>query len=550
MKIKLFLFYSIIKIDSSKSPHSISLTATTCKQTNMATQHSTECSICAESFTKRRKIIICPSCDYTSCDSCVKRYIIERKNWECMQCHITWSREFLIKSFPTSFVNANLKKMQAEILFEDEKMQFPETMPDVEEYQQYTSLIDKLPKIEEKILKYCIKIQNLNKKLENLRMQKRICEYLEENKTNPIIALDSIRNEERQAIINRQMPVPVPVPIKVKPKPLIPCSFEFCNSYLSGTGQCPGCSNWSCKTCLEFIGKEAEMGHICKEENIQSAKFIRKDTKPCPKCHAFIHKINGCNQMYCTHCNTKFGWRSGEIQTTGLFHNPHYYKAIENGTLTLRPENVENVVCGGFPGTYSFLRKLANIYGSIIVPDLCVEKNFCGSVVNDGRVLPFDGRSYMKNEGKLTYKHHIGKILRCCNHNEAIVVTKLQQALEIEVDNKDLRMAYLLNQIDDKKMCATLVKRQTARQKIRMSLDIIETFQAVCKDLLNNVDTLENTYHRDQGIKIYNQLREIRDYCNNEFMKLKTNYNMTTFYIEQKFKIVKMSTQDYNHLKK
>ena len=32
--------------------------------------------------------------------------------------------------------------------------------------------------------------------------------------------------------------------------------------------------------------------HTCNEANIETAKFIKKTTKPCPKCGERIHKID------------------------------------------------------------------------------------------------------------------------------------------------------------------------------------------------------------------------------------------------------------------
>lgn len=49
------------------------------------------------------------------------------------------------------------------------------------------------------------------------------------------------------------------------------------------------------------------------EEIISQRKnlfFMQKCTKPCPneKCNSSISKIDGCNKMLCTRCDTKFCW--------------------------------------------------------------------------------------------------------------------------------------------------------------------------------------------------------------------------------------------------
>jgi hypothetical protein len=38
--------------------------------------------------------------------------------------------------------------------------------------------------------------------------------------------------------------------------------------------------------------------------------------------------VSGCDQMWCTHCNIAFDWKTGE-KVKGVIHNPHYYEYIE-----------------------------------------------------------------------------------------------------------------------------------------------------------------------------------------------------------------------------
>ena len=81
----------------------------------------------------------------------------------------------------------------------------------------------------------------------------------------------------------------------------------------------------TCSKCLEIKGDTQDADHTCDENNVKSAEIIKKDTKACPKCGTRIFKIYGCNQMWCTGCNTAFNWATGAIYASNAqFHNPHY----------------------------------------------------------------------------------------------------------------------------------------------------------------------------------------------------------------------------------
>jgi hypothetical protein len=91
-------------------------------------------------------------------------------------------------------------------------------------------------------------------------------------------------------------------------------------------GNCQKCKTKVCSQCLEKL--DGALPHECNAETLETLKLIRKETKNCPKCKVAIHKIDGCDQMFCTNCKTAFSWRTGQIQT-GHIHNPHYFQWLE-----------------------------------------------------------------------------------------------------------------------------------------------------------------------------------------------------------------------------
>ena len=76
------------------------------------------------------------------------------------------------------------------------------------------------------------------------------------------------------------------------------------------------CRNEICKNCFQI--KDRQEKHQCKNEDIEHATGICKDTTQCPQCDTLIQKISGCNSMKCHVCLTNFDFKTGEIQQTSF----------------------------------------------------------------------------------------------------------------------------------------------------------------------------------------------------------------------------------------
>lgn len=98
------------------------------------------------------------------------------------------------------------------------------------------------------------------------------------------------------------------------------CPLSTCSGLVKN-GRCGDCKKTICAKCREERLEE----HECNNEQLETIKLLKRDTKPCPRCKAPIHKIDGCDQMFCTKCKTVFSWRTLNIQK-GIIHNPHYHE--------------------------------------------------------------------------------------------------------------------------------------------------------------------------------------------------------------------------------
>lgn len=279
-----------------------------------------DCDICCESFTKQiRKKINCVNCDLKVCVACVKHYLLSKKDAHCMGCKMGWT-DALCNDNLGGFMHGTYRHHTKELLWDMEKARMPETMPAVERAIKLRKM-----KVEEKaMLKQVEEARDVYNNLLNMQRQ------LKRNIENGNV--DGSTEAEME---------------KKKKEFVRACPVDDCTGFLSSQWKCGVCETWTCKECMEVIGKDKEAEHTCNPDVLTSAQLLKKETKPCPSCSAAIFKISGCDQMWCTQCKVPFSWKTG-LKVSGTVHNPHYYQwRLQNGG------NVQNpgaIACGGLPG--------------------------------------------------------------------------------------------------------------------------------------------------------------------------------------------------------
>ena len=81
--------------------------------------------ICSSIITK------CPYCNFEACITCNKQYIVNtlKTDKECMNCHKKLSRKVLVNMFGNNYVNNLLKDHIKELLFKEEMILIPKSLP-------------------------------------------------------------------------------------------------------------------------------------------------------------------------------------------------------------------------------------------------------------------------------------------------------------------------------------------------------------------------------------------------------------------------------------
>jgi len=242
------------------------------------------------------------------------------------------------------------------------------------------------------------------------------------------------------------------------------CPIEECKGFLNEEYFCGLCRNNFCKDCLEPIGDD----HACDPRVVKTMKLLNRDSKSCPKCGTVIYKSSGCSQMWCINCHTAFDWRSGEI-ATGRIHNPHFIEFKRKGGASREHGDIP---CGGIP-TYRELR----------------QAEASDELLNLSTYIFYADRE--------------------------------NAYIDLEpVHNLHTRVAYMLNQLDEKTFKTFLQRQEKFKDKMRDISHIFEMLTHTGGDLLRQF-ILEPS----RQLEIVDLLSKLLTYGNEIFETIRKRYN-------------------------
>lgn len=253
------------------------------------------------------------------------------------------------------------------------------------------------------------------------------------------------------------------------------CPATNCKGFLSTQWKCGVCDVKVCNKCHEIKTVDAE--HACDPKNVESAELIMKETRPCPKCGVRIFKIEGCDQMWCTSCHTTFSWRTGAVETAKNIHNPHYFEYVRNHASSageIIPRALGDVPCGGLPETYILHRHLRKIGA---------------------------------------HTHTFTDVLRGLQHVVAVDLMQLDVVNDPRQENTDLRIAYIMGELEEDKWKRMLQIREKARNKKMDMRLILETLIAVSVDIFNRVMTSKHVHELDALLKEFQCIQSHINEC-------------------------------------
>jgi hypothetical protein len=408
-----------------------------------------ECMICTVE-TKVKNSVKCPFCEQSACVSCYQTFLlgIDDDKPRCMynDCKKVWSSSFLAENFPRSFYNKTYRERRSQIQLEQALARMPATQNLALQEMQRRENEKKIKDIMDESAMFRELIRLNDEKIRKLR-------YGSNNK-----------EEEKEKIFTR------------------PCPVEDCRGFLSKALKCGVCSVYSCKDC--HLVKEED--HKCDPNLVATVKLLSGDTKPCPSCTAPIHKIEGCDQMYCVICHTAFSWKKGTIER-GVIHNPHYYEFQRRQNGGIAPRVPGDMRCGGPPDYWAV--------------------------------------SNVLNREHINFKN-VRHAHRLINHINHVELPRHPNNVG-ENDNSDLCVEYLLKDIDRDKLKSKLKQRKKKQEKDSEFNMILSMFTSTMSDLFGNIvanPNLSETYIAS--------MHELKDYTNKSLEKVGYQYGNVYPYID------------------
>jgi hypothetical protein len=432
----------------------------------------TDCNVCVEKYNKStRTKTTCPYCAFEACRECCKTWVLGETTARCMndKCGKDWTRQQLATAMTQVFMKDDYKKHRENILFDQERALLPATQPIVENLIKSEKMFEEQEEIRTEIRKLYQKISDID----NVRRE--------------------LRNGNQYALNQRS------VFIKA-------CPDGECRGFLSSQWKCGICEKWTCPECHEIKGMTRDGDHVCNPDTVATAKLLGNDTKSCPTCGTGIHKLEGCDQMFCTMCHTGFSWKTGRIETN--VHNPHYFEWLRRTGGGAAPRNPNEIICGR-EINHTLVREMIRTMRANNIPKETIDRI---TVIGEAII-------HMRYVNQERYRE------------------------DRVLNNEQLRIAYLRNRISETDFKTEVQKNDKRFQKNREIFNIIQLFIDTITDILYRFRDgiagfqLHSATKQQSVCDILNEVRPITDYANECFRDIGRTYNTTRLEINDNLRI-------------
>ncbi len=508
---------------------------------NLQNDEVDSCLSCWDDFPQAGKLVSC-ACGAKICENCVKTYLLgsDMKS-HCMKCEGNYTMSFCIENLGRGFMTKKYRDHRKNILFGMEKSRFPETMPEVVFIRNKRQLSSKTEELRKQKDLIRVEIRIIEEKTKLIPKEaRRYLRYFTTSlgnffmKKDPLMVfgliLEPLSLEDFQKLNKKkqyQLSLTAPLydkisAINVKIQELWhnahrqtstktsnkhiftqKCSVEDCEGFLTEKWVCELCDNKTCRRCLETKNDK----HVCNQDDIETVKLIKKTTRNCPGCATAIHRIESCDQMWCTQCNVPFSYKTGK-KINGPVHNPHFFQWLKENPGANPQQNIQQN-----------------------------RENQCREPLNG------DFIRYLNVTRNVSDK--IYEFYRLSLHFRDNVLNK---AVDREKNNLDLRVKFMMKEQNETRVKRTLHTRQNKRNKELEFIHLYEFMATIMVEKFHQIakqetikDLIPKTSNLGKSdifcIGILREVEEARKYCNKELKKISKAYGHKSQEITNKYNV-------------
>jgi len=478
---------------------------------------SNTCAICWEPFSKRVKMIECPSnpsiCKQL-CHDCFTTTISDKFTPTCFSCNLEINKDYLYNNLNDTQIRKYNDKM-ALIFLEKEKQLLPDTMNLIMLEKKNEILHAKFRLFKMKYTIITGKMYETKKKIDNSTNP------VEKKEINKQLNILRTTKKELKAIlvdINSELDDCKNNSNRIKVVTSSPCPTINCRGFLSLQNKCEICNIVFCSKCNKE--KSDNDSHKCNEDDIATVKLLKKETRPCPKCNIPISKIDGCDQMFCVvpTCRTTFSWNTGKIDN-GVTHNPEFFRFMRERGIEIQNNTNQ-------------------------------QQNGCVNI--------FDNR--LGNQGFFTFRrlfygtgikdNIFNNIIRETSHFRFMYSHFPRSMNDIETD--DLRFKYLKDEIDEKKWIKTLKMRLKKNEK---NMELGKLFYLIINSISDILLEYISDFEKDKkyftdSFSSSNRLNieELKDKYLPRRNKLVKKYNEIVSFLEKETKVILKKFKSFENI--
>jgi len=439
------------------------------------------CAVCFETFNKSsRAPTKCPYCETSICRTCLQTYLLNdiSDTPSCVnpECGHGFTREFLDGETTKSFRLHTYKEHREKVLSDREKSRLPATQEDASEFRQASKVWEEEQEKQKTLRKEILVLQRQLDESERKSYRARtVLETFGRTRLAPPQRQGQGQEQEQNQVVRQAF--------------IKPCPAEDCKGFLSTAWKCGLCEKWTCPDCGELKGPNRDVEHTCDPNKVLTTQMLNREAKSCPKCGVQICKIEGCDQMWCTVCNTGFNWRTGKL-AAGPVHNPHYFE---------------------------YLRK-QGLNPSAQMPQGNCDFEMDRNVTNALGALPYNRRQTQNANKDDQYLLEVWRLMReaqdpYANRNEPNYNETFRQ----------MRVRYMIGDLTeaDWKTALQRVEKDSHFQVAKNQVK--DVFVNASRDLIRQV--LEPTANKEE---IRKQVEELVAYCNESYKTVSSRFNRKT----------------------